>query len=401
MTTLHDVVIVGLGAMGSAAARVLSRRGLRVLGIDRHAPPHGFGSSHGRTRMIREACYEHPVYVPLVRRAFELWHAWEAESRGARFYLRTAGLMIGPESGALVQGTLRSAAQFGIPHELLSAGKIHRRFPALVPLDGMVGVLEERAGLLHPEVIIAANLEYAVRHGATVRTDETVTGWEPTADGVEVTCGDVRHRAAHLVLAAGAWSGALLEELGLPLVVERQVTHWMQPQESDANFSPNRMPVCLWELDGSAGAARGGGEVRSTGGTTATTGTVFYTLPDLGDGVKLGLHHGGEITTADAVSRRVTPTEDARAFDLARRFVPLAKGAIRDRAVCLYTNTPDGHFIVDRHPGSDAVIVVSACSGHAFKFAPAIGEAVADLVTGAEPRVDLDAFTISRFLRSE
>ncbi|MEO7964835.1 MAG: N-methyl-L-tryptophan oxidase, partial [Gemmatimonadaceae bacterium] len=361
MNNFYDVAILGLGAMGSTAARFLSRRGRSVIAFDSHMPPHDLGSSHGRTRMIREAYFEHPVYVHMVRRAYELWRDMEHESGGRTFFRRTGGLMIGPEAGTLFQGTLRSAVENRIPHEVLSSGKLHRRFPALAPLDDMMAVFETRAGILYPDQIIAANLEFAKRRGADLHTGEGVVAWEPTADGVDVRTARGTYRAKQLVISVGSRAPELLHDLSLPLQVERQVSHWMEPSRFPEYFAPDRMPVSLWELP---------------------SGGSFYTIPDLGEGMKVGLHHGGTVTTPDAISRTVTHSEDSAVFDLLRRFVPFGKGEILDRAVCMYTNTPDRHFVIDRHPRHEAVIVVSACSGHGFKFAPAIAEWVADVVEG-------------------
>ena len=376
MTQTFDVAIIGLGAAGSAAAWQLAKRGQSVVGIEQFVPPHAYGSSHGHTRIIREAYYEHPLYVPLVRRAYELWGELERESGGLTLLLRTGGVMIGSESSALVRGALESAKAHRIPHEVLSAGKLHRRFPSLSPLDEMVGVLETRAGVLLPEKIIGAQLNLAARHGAVLKTGEAVVGWEATPEGVVVRTAQGRYGARQLVFAAGAWTGALLGELAPPLVVERQVMHFFEPSRSAEEFGPERMPVSIWQLG---------------------NGQFFYTTPDVGHGVKVGVHHGGATTTPERVDRRVTPDEDAIVYDLLRRFLPFAKGRILGSAVCLYTNTPDGHFVIDRLPGVPACLLVSACSGHGFKFASAIGEAVAELVVTGSTRTDLSPFRLARF----
>jgi sarcosine oxidase len=177
-------------------------------------------------------------------------------------------------------------------------------------------------------------------------------------------------------VAAGAWTGQLLADLGLPLAVERQVIYWFDPVRFEEYFTPQRMPVSIWELAG---------------------GTLFYTKPDLGDGVKIGVHHGGPTVSIDAVEREVHESEDAQIYDLLRRFVPFGKGHLRERAVCLYTNTPDAHFLVDRHPAAPEVLILSPCSGHGFKFASVVGEIAADLVTTGVASFDLSPFAISRF----
>lgn len=376
MTQPYDVAVAGLGAMGSAAVYHLARRGLRVLGIDRFSPPHDMGSSHGRSRMIREAYFEHPLYVPLVQRAYELWAELE-RTVGHQFLLQTGGLMIGPEHGTLVQGTIRSAVDFGLQHEVIPAAQLHRRYPAFAPLDGMVGVLEHRAGILLPEAIVAAHLQLAEEHGAELRRDTVVEGWEKTAQGIELRVAGETVVARHLVVAVGAWAASFLRSLALPLTVERQVIYWFDPVRFPEYHLADRMPVSIWELE---------------------DGTFFYTKPDLGDGVKIGIHHGGMLTSPEQVDRRISNEEDAAIYDLLRRFVPFAKGHLRDRATCLYTNTPDSDFILDRHPELEDVIVLSPCSGHGFKFCSAVGEIAADLVEHGTSRFDLSPFSLKRFL---
>jgi sarcosine oxidase len=375
----YDVIVVGLGAMGSASVYSLTRPGprpRRVLGIDRFAPPHALGSSHGRTRIIREAYFEHPAYVPVVRRAFDLWRELE-RSIGRPLYRKTRGLTIGPEDGTIVRGARASAAAFKVPHQILSAAGVHRQFPGLQPLDDMIGVLEERAGVLFPEDCITAMLARATRAGAELKRDEAVVSWEAADDGVRVTTTAGEYRARQLVLAGGAWMGHLVPELAGVLRVVRQPIHWFEPASHDEQFAPERCPVTLWEY----GPNR-----------------VFYTLPDFGDGVKAGVHYEGHSVAPDHVDRHTSMAEDAQATDLLRRFMPHAKGRLRESQVCLYTNTPDLHFIVDVHPAHPKhVVVVSACSGHGFKFATAVGEIVTDLVTGAAPRYDLSMFRMTRF----
>lgn len=376
MPISFDVAVVGLGAVGSAAAYHLARRGQTVVGIDRFAPPHNLGSSHGRSRMIREAYFEHPLYVPLVQRAYKLWSELERDAGGQTFFRRTGGLMVGEASSRLIEGTLQSAAEHRIPHEVLSSGKLHRRYPAFSPLDDVVGVLETRAGILLPDEIVKAHLKLASDRGAEFRTSQVVLGLDRVPGGVNVRTDNGVVGVRQVVLAAGAWLGDLLPDLALPLTVERQVSHWFDPARFPEYHTAERMPVSLWQL---------------------SNGRIFYTLPDIGDGVKVGFHHGGRTVTADTIGRTISESEDAEIYDLLRRFVPFAKGSVRDRAVCMYTNTPDENFILDRHPAFGEVLVVSACSGHGFKFSSVIGEAVADLITTGVSRFDLSPFAIGRF----
>lgn len=365
----YDVVIAGLGAMGSAAAFELSRRGLRVLGLDRYTPPHAFGSSHGETRIIREAYFEHPTYVPLLQRAYELWRALEHES-GTTLLRETGGLMIGRPDSALIEGTRRSAELHGLPHTLLAAADVRQRFPALRPDDDMVAVWEPRAGILFPESCVSAFLSRARHHGTYLRFDEPVRYWEAN-DIVRVYTALGQYRARRLIVAAGAWVSTLLPGLALPFHIERQVLHWFDPGQASAEFAPDRCPIHLWQFDGRR---------------------FFYGFPDLGAGVKAGFHHDGEAATAEDIRRDVTPAEVDAVRTVLRRFLPGADGPLRASVVCLYTNTSDEHFWIDHHPTQPQVLVASPCFGHGFKFAPVIGEILADLIQHKRPRFDIGLF---------
>jgi sarcosine oxidase len=373
----YDVIVVGLGAMGSASAYALTRagaRGPRVLGIDRFSPPHSLGSSHGQTRIIREAYFEHPIYVPMVRRAFDMWRDLE-RAIGRPLYTKTRGITLGPEGGMLVSGARAAVEKYLVPHRILSAAGVRRLLPGLQPLDDMVGVLEERAGVLFPEQCISAMLGRAEKAGATLKRGEVVSGWEADDGGVVVQTSAGEYRGAQLVLTGGAWMRQLVPELAPVLSVVRQPIQWFEPTRPD-EFAAPKCPVTLWEY---------------------APNRVFYTLPDFGDGVKAGVHYEGEPVDPDQVNRKTTAAEDAQATDLLRRFMPHAKGTLRDSQVCLYTNTPDLHFVVDVHPvHAKRVVVVSACSGHGFKFAPVIGEIVVDLLGGVTPKLDISMFRMGR-----
>jgi sarcosine oxidase len=373
MTLTYDVAIVGLGAMGSATAYTLARRGRRVVAFDTYAPPHAHGSSHGKTRIIREAYYEHPVYVPLLRRAFEAWHEVERAS-GQPLYRRTGGIMIGPPNGELVTGALASVTSHSIPHRVLSANGIRRMFPALQPLDDWVGVLERRAGVLFPEQCVTAFHSLAARAGADLRLNERVTGWRAGPGAVVVTTTSGTFTASQLVIAAGPWVHELAPHLGVTLLIERQLAHWLAPSSHSELFGPDHFPIALWEYSGDR---------------------IFASQPDFGSGVKVGMHHDGESTDPDTVDRTVHPHEDAQVLDLARRFLPFARGRVLDRSVCLYTNTRDHNFLIDFHPAHGNVLVLSPCSGHGFKFSVVIGEIAADLLAGVQPPYDLSPFRIA------
>jgi sarcosine oxidase len=364
----YDVIVVGLGAMGSATACHLARRGLRVLGLDRFSPPHAFGSSHGETRIIREAYFEHPVYVPMVQRAYELWRDLEQES-GKTLLRETGGVMIGRPDSDLVKGARHSAELHGLRHEMLTASEVRERFPALHPESDMVAVWEPRAGVLSADACIAAHLAQARGDGAELRYEESVLRWEPERDDVRVHTSQGEYRARQLIVAAGAWISVFFPDL--PLRVERQVLFWFDHGRASEMFTPERCPVHLWQFDGRR---------------------FFYGFPNLGNGVKVAFHHGGEITTVETVRRHVTSAEVEDIRAVSRRFVPAADGTLRASTVCLYTNTPDEHFLIDRHPLHPQVLIASACSGHGFKFSPVIGEILADLTQRKLPRFDLGLF---------
>lgn len=364
--------------MGSSAAWQLASRGQRVIGFDRFRPPHAMGSSTGRSRIIREAYWESPAYVPLVRRAYELWAELEAAS-GRTLLRTTGGLVIGPEDGTLVSGAVKSARQHDVTFEQVSAAEIRRRFPALQPDDSLVGVLEPRAGVLAPEDAIEAMLGEAVRYGAELRYNEPVRSWAPAGDGVVVRTATGEYAARRLVLAAGAWMASDLPGIRLPLTVQRQVMFWVQPTGDRSIFQPASLPVWLWET---------------------REGPLWYGFPDLGDGPKVARHHGGDATSADAVDRTITEADSASVESFLSSAIPGLGGPVTDARVCMYTNTPDEHFVLDRHPDCPAVLIASPCSGHGFKFAPAIGEILAALAMDRPAAFDLTPFGLQRLLRS-
>jgi sarcosine oxidase len=371
-----DVAIVGLGATGSAAAWHLASRGLRVLGIDRHTPPHHYGSSHGHARIIREAYFEHPQYVPMVQRAYTLWDGLAAET-GTDLSIRTGGLMIGPEQGELVSGAMRSAQLHQLPCALWSAAEVRERVPALSPAQDMVGLWEPRAGVLFPERCVDTMLGVARSRGAHLLYETTVTGWQADAAGVTVATSSQDYRAGHLILAAGPWMPDLLPALALPLTIERAVQHWFRPSRDEGLGRPDRLPIYILEY------ARE---------------RLLYGLPDTGRGVKIAKHHQGERTTAHTVRRRVDDDERLEMHGLVLQWLPRVAGPLTESTVCMYTNTPDGDFILDYHPTDRRAIVASPCSGHGFKFASAVGEILADLAMDRAPRFDLGPFRATRFM---
>jgi len=377
MTHTTDVIVVGLGAMGSAAMYHLAQRGVRVAGFDRFVPPHAFGSTHGLTRIIRESYYEHPRYVPLVQRAYELWADLERRS-ARRLFHQTGGLMIGRKNGVLVSGALRSAREHGLEHEELTAAEVHSRFPGFVLPNDMVAFYEPRAGILDPEGCVDAHLQLAVAAGAELHVEEPVETWSAFGDRIRVATAKGEYDAARLALCAGAWNPTLIDDDSVSLRVERQVMHWFTPAREAELFSPRRCPIAMIEY---------------------APDRIFYFVPDGGDGIKAAIHHEGELTDPDRVRRDVGNDEVDRVTELLETYLPCAAGERRRSATCLYTNTPDGHFLVAPHARHADVLVVSACSGHGFKFASAIGEAVADLMMGV-PRPDLDPFGRERLAQT-
>ncbi len=371
----YDIIIAGLGAMGSAAAYHLTKRKLRVLGIDRFTPPHDFGSSHGQTRIIREAYFEHPVYVPLVQRAYELWAELEEETH-QKLFQQTGGLMIGPPDGVLVGGAKHSADVHHLPYEILTTADVRDRFPAFRQTEEMDGLWEPRAGILFPEKCIEAHLDLAKNYGAELHVEEEVTAWQSDGEGVLVTTSKGSYRAARLLLTAGAWMSTLLRDLHISLTVKRQILLWFKPAANIENFSPERFPIFILEY----GADQ-----------------HFYGFPDLGSGVKIAIHHQGETADPDNLRRKVDPEEVEKVRELIRRFIPDADGVLLNTAVCIYTNTPDFHFLIDKHPKYPQVMIASPCSGHGFKFSSAIGEVLADLLITEKSRFDLSMFKSKRF----
>jgi sarcosine oxidase len=370
-----DVVVVGLGAMGSATLYHLARRGVRALGVDQFAPPHTQGSTHGRTRIIREAYFEHPLYVPLVRRAYELWDELERES-GRTLFHRTGGLMIGPADGALVAGARRSAVEHDVPHEMLTADEVRERWPAYDPPDDHTALFELRAGLLLPEACVETYLELARQNGATTRHGERVRSWRADGAGIAVTTDGTTYRGRRVVFTAGPWLRSVVPDVPLPLTIERQMFHWFEPTARRDLHQAERCPLGLWEFERDR---------------------MVATFPDLGDGVKAGVHHEGETTDPATVRRSTTPEEDADIRAILARLMPDAAGRQLEARVCLYTNTPDHDFLIDTHPVHPAALLVSPCSGHGFKFASAIGEIATDIATRGQSQFDLTPFRLDRF----
>jgi sarcosine oxidase len=373
----YDVIVVGIGGMGSAAAWHLARRGVKVLGLERFDIPHNMGSSHGISRIIRMPYYEDPAYVPLLRRAYELWEEIE-QATGEQLLVITGSIDASPEDDALFQGALNSARLHDLPHEVLTGGEVNARWPGYRLPSSHRAVFQERGGLIASERAIVAHVRAAQEHGAQIHAREAVLGWEarPNGEGVVVTTDRGRYEAARLVLAAGAWIGDLEPSLRPVAVPERQVLAWLQPQRPEL-FALDRFPVFNLQVE----------EGRYYG-------FPIYEVP----GFKFGrYHHRGETSRADDVRREPDAQDERLLRAFSQRYFPDGSGATMALRSCMFTNTPDEHFILDRHPAHEQVVLVSPCSGHGYKFCSVIGEIIADLASGdGTTRHDIGFLSLSR-----
>jgi len=384
----YDVIVVGLGAMGSAAAYQLAKRGARVLGLEAFTPAHDLGSSGGLTRIIRLAYFEHPSYVPLLKAAWALWPEIEREADD-HLLEPTGGLYIGRRGSEVLDGSILSATQHGLEHELLDADESRHRFPAIQVDDDMQTLHEPLAGLLFASRCISAHLKLAARHGAELHFEERVTRWKSVPGGVTVSTTRGVYHASKLVVSAGAWLPKLMPELGFPLQVERNALFWFEPKAEPEIFERDRLPVWIIEVDAEH---------------------AFYgfpTLPELpardgvaatpAQGAKVARHHGGQPVDPDTIDRVANDQDELVVRDYMRQYMPLADGKRLDAKVCMYTNTPDENFVVGFSPADDRVLIASPCSGHGFKFSNVIGQICADLVLEGTTGFDLDFISPSRF----
>lgn len=383
--TTADVIVVGLGAMGSATLYQLAQRRVRVLGLDRFGPPHDHGSSHGETRITRQAIGEGEEYVPFALRSHEIWRALEAETGGGLLF-PVGGLLIGRERSTarhhgqsdFIGRTIAAARRYEIAHEVLGAAEVAHRFPQFRLAGDERAYYEPGAGFLRPERCVATQLYRARALGATMRTGETVAAITPRGDAVDVVTDRATYAAARVVVTAGAWLPALLGgPFAKVLGVYRQVMHWFAADDA-ATFAPGRFPIFIW-IHGSG------------------PGDYFYGLPLVADGVKIASEQFDESTAPDRVDRAVSPAEPAATYaaHVRGRLAGVTNRCVRS-ATCLYTVTPGSRFLIDRHPDAERVIVASPCSGHGFKHSAAIGEAIAELVTEGRSRIDLAPFSLAR-----
>jgi sarcosine oxidase len=373
--TEYDTIVVGVGGMGSAAAAHLAERGQDVLGLERYDVPHSMGSSHGVTRIIRKAYYEHPDYVPLLERAYELWEELDA-THPTELLHRTKCVVAGPDGSEKVNGARESAEEHGLAHELLSGAELGERYPGYDLPDEFEAVVEPDGGFLHVEQCVVAHVNAAHRHGAEIHAREGLLDWEPTRDGgVRVETEKDSYTADTMVVTAGAWAANLLPMLETEAVPERQVLGWFQPDHPE-RFRPDSFPVFIVECEEG----------------------YFYGFPEYGvPGYKVGKYnHFHEQVDPDDVAAP-TPGDERVLRDFTERYFPDAAGPTMRLETCLFTNSPDEHFIIDTLPDHPQIVVGAGFSGHGFKLSSVIGEILADLSIDGESRHDIDLFSLDRF----
>jgi len=371
-----DVIVVGVGSMGSAACYQLARRGARVLGLERFDIPNSLGSAGGFSRMIRLAYFEHPDYVPLLRRSYALWQELTHEL-GRDVIFITGGLMLGPPGATVLEGSLRSVRQYDLPHELLDAAEAMKRFPQFkLPEDYHV-LHDHKAGLVLPERAVAGYSELAMRRGAELHGQEAVVSWESSSRGVIVRTAKATYSAAKLIFCGGAWTDKLVRDLGVPLTVTRQPLVWVWPKSPDS-FALGKFPV--WILENRDGSNHYG----------------FPMLPD-NPGFKLASHKRSAPTDAETLDRNVHPSDEQAVRGVLRDFLPAADGPLLSLRVCMYTNSPDHQFIIDRHPQHENVIVACGFSGHGFKCASAIGQVLSELALDGRSSLPVEFLGLRRF----
>jgi sarcosine oxidase len=369
-----QIVVIGLGATGSAALCQLARRGVRSIGVEQFEIGHDRGSSHGATRMIRLAHFERPSYVPLMRRAYSLWYELEDIVRQKLLHI-TGIAEIGPPTGDVVRGT-RAGANADLPCEVLDAASFMRRFPAFKIPQSFVAVFQPDGGFIEASTALAANIAVAKERGAAIRAGEKVIAVEPAGAGVHIVTDRGAIRADFAIVAAGPWLCHLVPDLHLPLTVTRQVIGWFEPQQPE-QFTADRFPAFMFESEYGQ----------------------HYGFPAYGDrGIKFAQHHHfGEAVHADSYERTASAQDEAAIRAPLAQYLPAANGPMRATETCLYTMTPDNTFIVDHVPGFPQIIVASPCCGHGFKFSPVIGEILVDLVTQGMTKHDISQFRLDRF----
>jgi len=371
----YDAIVIGVGGMGSAAVYHLARRGLQVLGLEKHAIPHEMGSSHGYSRMIRYTLQEHPSYVPLVRRSYELWHEME-ETAGEELMVTTGSIRAGAPDSPFFLNAQEACDLHSIPYEILTASEVNKRFPGYRFPEEISSVYQADGGFLLPERCIVTHVQAAERAGADVHSQETVLDWEVRGDGVQVRTDRDTYTAGRLVVTAGPWAANLVPELAAYAVPERQVMGWFQPKRPEL-YAADAFPVFgLFTEEGR-----------------------YYGFPSHAvPGFKIGrAHHLLQKVDPDAINREVHPEDEDILRQAVNRYFPLAAGKLLDGKTCMYTNTPDEHFMIGTLDGQPQVSVAAGFSGHGFKFASVIGEIMADLAQNGATEHDINLFRLDRF----
>jgi sarcosine oxidase len=369
------VVVIGLGATGSAALYQLARRGVAAIGIEQFALGHERGSSHGPTRIIRLAHFENAEYVPLMRRAYALWHELESVA-GIRLLHVNGILEIGPPDAEIVRGTLAATQRHDLTPEILDARTLMRRYPAFRLPHDWVGVLQRDGGTVEARKAIETNISVATKQSARVTVNEKVLAIEPRGNGVRVITGSNKIDADAAIVAGGPWMRSLVPELAPLLRITRQVTAWFAPEDA-AQFAADRFPVFILESEFGN----------------------HYGLPAYESmGVKVAKHgHLQENVEPDGYQTTISAADEAAIRAPLTQYLPAANGQMLSAETCLYTMTPDGTFIVDRMPGFPQIVIASPCCGHGFKFSPLVGEILADLATGGATKIDIVQFRLQRF----
>ena len=379
----YDVAVIGLGSTGAAALYHLASRGIRTIGLERETPGHDGGSSHGESRIIRLAYFEHPSYVELVQAAYVNWRALEA-AFGQSVITPTGILEIGSPGSELVEGTMASIDLHHLPHERLTGRQASHRFPAFTLPNAWEGVFQSDAGILSADLAIRLHLEGARAAGAEVRTQTTVRAIEPAGPAVRLVLVDGSViEAGAVVVAAGGWICELVPELRSILTLSRQAVAWFQPNRPEL-CGPERFPVFLLDADADP--------------VSGAPADVIYGFPDFaGTGVKAASHLLGRTLARAEEARQDADRDDAeRVSRIMRRLIPAAAGPVSQLKTCIYTSTPDADFIIDRHPADPRVVLASACSGHGFKFASVLGEILADMATTGTTSHDISRFALAR-----
>ncbi|MBX2917070.1 MAG: N-methyl-L-tryptophan oxidase [Cyclobacteriaceae bacterium] len=378
----YDVIVIGVGSMGSAACYYLAKSDVKVLGIEQFGIPHENGSHAGQSRIIRKAYFEHPDYVPLLERAYHNWKQLEAET-GTQLYFPTGLLYAGKADGILIKGVKESARQYNINIETINHTESKNRFPSFtIPLDFEI-LFEPNAGFLTPERCILSFTELAIKAGATIHTHEQLVSWKQDGSVITVQTTKQTYSCKKLIITTGAWTSHVLPNMQPQLSVTRQVVVWGTPQQWD-NFIQRNFPC--WLID----------DAQQPG--------MYYGFPILpvsqiggSIGLKAAYHYPGKPTDANRVDRTITPTEETELVKSVRQYLPTGFNSIHLSKICLYTNTPDENFIMDFLPENNNVVVAAGFSGHGFKFASVVGEVLSDLALKGETTMPIEFLNLNRF----